>query len=167
MRPAGREQSLRKLERVIQMLDRVSVDLDDVLQDLFAMPNRVNAGAVRRNAPLAVPDRVVFSSSIVELHFPFERIKVYLPPRVLELLKILSEDTQPSSEDIIGWKSRQELREHLSSRWGVVVSDHGLDQLVHRLRSSLGSHACEHILQSRHGFLRIAIRKSRSKILDI
>lgn len=71
-------------------------------------------------------------------HFQIDDGKPFvLPPLLSQLLSILSRDTGPNSDSLVGWKTHKEIAEELSKKTRRQFSKHTVIQNIYRLRDQL------------------------------
>ena len=70
----------------------------------------------------------------IDHHDPFE-----LPPILADLLEILCRDAGRITDEMVGWKPREEVRILLSKAANREITEHALTNSIYRLRSELES----------------------------
>jgi hypothetical protein len=85
-----------------------------------------------------------------------------LPPLLADMLRILALDNGPSNDDLVGWKTLDEVAILLAKNTGGQVKKHAVTQNVYRLRKAMFAQggANPYLIQTsrRHG-VRFARRR--------
>jgi hypothetical protein len=86
-----------------------------------------------------------------------------LPPMLTDLLAILCADAEPSADDLVAWKTLDEVAKRLGKKIGRPFSRHAVTQHVYRLRRELFARGGANPLlvqTNRRRGVRMALRRS-------
>lgn len=190
--PSKLAAALRRLRRVAELLRRALArgeEHADILeQDLIALAESILSGggapkpaSATLPAPLPAPTKSTFllqlaaKSGVEKLEI--ERLSdgaawvridggkaLRLPPTLVGLLETLAFDPVHDVEQLVGWKSREEVRAGLQKRIGRKFSRHAIDELLRRLRAALAAGGVNPFLVQTHRQfgLRFALRRARN-----
>jgi len=88
--------------------------------------------------------------------------RLKLPPRLAALLQVLIQPEGPSTDALVPWKTRWQLRQALATEPGRPITAHALNNLVSRLRMEIRQQSDLHqdflVVNPAHG-LRFAVQK--------